>query len=50
MVLYFFSAAFGVSGLFLQSIGKVVALSILLIVMLVLASVVVIAYRRKIRK
>ena len=47
LVLYFLSAAFGVSGLYLQSVGKVVALVILFAVMLVLAILLVIAYRRK---
>lgn len=47
MVLYFFSAAFGVSGLFLQSAGKIIALSILVVVMVSLGLFVVIGYRRK---
>ncbi|MCL5435791.1 MAG: undecaprenyl/decaprenyl-phosphate alpha-N-acetylglucosaminyl 1-phosphate transferase [Patescibacteria group bacterium] len=47
LFLYFISAAFGVSGLFLQSVGKLVALFILLSTMLVLGSFLVIAYNRK---
>ncbi|PIR97169.1 MAG: hypothetical protein COT91_02795 [Candidatus Doudnabacteria bacterium CG10_big_fil_rev_8_21_14_0_10_41_10] len=49
MVLYFFSAAFGVSGLFLQSAGKVVALAVLFAVMVLLGGFLVIGYHRKIK-
>lgn len=45
--LYVLSAAFGVSGLFLQSVGKLVALAILFLVMVALAGFLVAAYARK---
>lgn len=47
LLLYFLSAAFGVSGLFLQSVGKLVALFILLGVMVVLGTTLVVVYSRK---
>lgn len=50
LFLYFISAAFGVSGLFLQSAGKLLALFIMLATMLVLGSFLVIAYNHKTRK
>lgn len=50
LVLYFISAAFGVSGLFLQSTAKLVALAILFGVMLLLGISLVIVYRKKTEK
>ncbi len=47
LLLYVISAVFGVSGIFLQSAGKLVALAILFVVMVILASFVVISYNRK---
>lgn len=47
MMLYFFSAAFGISGLYLQSMGKLVALLLLAGIMLLLGLVLVVAYQRK---
>ncbi|MBI4054045.1 MAG: undecaprenyl/decaprenyl-phosphate alpha-N-acetylglucosaminyl 1-phosphate transferase [Candidatus Doudnabacteria bacterium] len=49
LTLYFISAAFGVSGLFLQSAGKLVALFLLLSVMVVLGTFAVLAYNKKMR-
>lgn len=45
--LYFLSAVFGITALFLQSRGKLTALIVLGIVMLVLAMVLVFVYRKK---
>ena len=50
LFLYFLSAAFGVSGLYLQSVGKLLALFIMLLTMLILGSFLVIAYNRKQQK
>ncbi|MDP2934078.1 MAG: MraY family glycosyltransferase [bacterium] len=47
MFLYFISAAFGVSGIFLQSAGKLIALFILVSVMVLLGAFLVLAYNRK---
>jgi len=47
LVLYFISAGFGVSGLFLQSVAKLVALAILFGVMILLGAFLVISYRKK---
>jgi UDP-GlcNAc:undecaprenyl-phosphate GlcNAc-1-phosphate transferase len=47
LFLYVLSAGFGASGIFLQAAGKVVALVILGVVMVILASVAVGAYRQK---
>ncbi|MFA6549622.1 MAG: alpha/beta fold hydrolase, partial [Candidatus Margulisiibacteriota bacterium] len=49
MFLYFISAAFGVSGIFLQSAGKLIALFILVSVMILLGAFLVSAYNRKLR-
>jgi UDP-GlcNAc:undecaprenyl-phosphate GlcNAc-1-phosphate transferase len=48
--LYALSAIFGIAGLFLQSRGKLIALSILVIVMLAILSAVVAIYKRRGRK
>ncbi|MBI4050021.1 MAG: undecaprenyl/decaprenyl-phosphate alpha-N-acetylglucosaminyl 1-phosphate transferase [Candidatus Doudnabacteria bacterium] len=47
LLLYFFAAAFGGVAVFLQSLGKLVALLILSLVMAVVAVTVVLIYRRK---
>jgi len=47
ILLYFFSAAFGVSGLFLQTTGKLVAFGILAVVMVILGTTIVLGFRRK---
>ncbi|MFH0818892.1 MAG: MraY family glycosyltransferase [Patescibacteria group bacterium] len=46
LFLYFLTAVFGVSSLFLQGIGKLLALMILAIVMAILGGVVVVKYRQ----
>jgi UDP-GlcNAc:undecaprenyl-phosphate GlcNAc-1-phosphate transferase len=50
LFLYALSAGFGVSGLYLQSVGKLVALFILFLVMALLGSALVVAYNRKNQK
>jgi UDP-GlcNAc:undecaprenyl-phosphate GlcNAc-1-phosphate transferase len=47
LVLYLISAIFGTVAVFLQSMGKLIALIILVLVMLVLALTVVILYKQK---
>jgi predicted alpha/beta hydrolase len=47
LVLYAISAIFGGVAVFLQSMGKLIALAILFCVMLVMALIVVIMYKRK---
>jgi len=47
LVLYAISAIFGTVAVFLQSMGKLIALVILVLVMLILALTVVILYKRK---
>lgn len=48
--LYFLTGCFGVASLFLHTQGKLMALSILILVMLILATSLVVAYKRKIKK
>lgn len=47
LVLYGFSAVFGFTAVFLQSMGKLIALIILFLVMLILAVSLVIIYKKK---
>ena len=47
LVLYFFSACFGGIALFIESQAKLIALGILLLVMVVLAIILVIAYKKR---
>lgn len=49
LFLYFLSASFGASAIYLQAWGKLVALIILLATMVILASVLVWAYNKKIQ-
>ncbi len=48
--LYFLTAAFGVSSLFLRTQGKITALIILALVMILLAFSLILIYRRKMKK
>ncbi|MFA4937585.1 MAG: MraY family glycosyltransferase, partial [Patescibacteria group bacterium] len=50
LFLYFLTAIFGVSSLFLRTQGKLLALFILGLVMILLASILVVMYKRKIKK
>lgn len=47
LILYALSAVFGFTAVFLQSRGKLIALAVLVVTMLILASVVVFAYKRR---
>lgn len=47
LLLYFLAALFGGIAVFLQSLGKLVALGILFVVMLIVAMTVIIIYRKK---
>jgi UDP-GlcNAc:undecaprenyl-phosphate GlcNAc-1-phosphate transferase len=50
LFLFALSAGFGISGLYLQSVGKLLALVILCLVMLLLGAALVVAYNRKMQK
>jgi len=50
LIYYFFAATFGLSALFLQSKGKLIALAILISVMIVIVASVLILYKIKRRK
>jgi UDP-GlcNAc:undecaprenyl-phosphate/decaprenyl-phosphate GlcNAc-1-phosphate transferase len=47
LVLYFIAAFFGFSALFLQSLGKLISLAVLILVMVGLAMLTVMMYKRK---
>ena len=49
LFLYFLVAAFGACAIYLQSLGKVMALGILLVVMLILGGVLVYSYKKKVK-